>query len=83
MAESESRAPQGPAITRPPEVDAPERNRRIRRRQVGRYARAWREGFVSGAVDALRLARRRLPPETWWVLQQLSDEYLDAYPREA
>jgi hypothetical protein len=34
-------------------------------------------------VDALRSARRQLPPETWRTLQELADKYLDAYPREA
>jgi hypothetical protein len=76
MTPSEGRAPQqNPADTTRPDVDTAEISSRIRQRDHGRYARAWREGFTSGAVDALRCARRRLPPETWPTLEQLADAY--------
>jgi hypothetical protein len=45
------------------------------RPRVGRYALAWREGFTAGAIDALRLAGRRLPAEAWNVLDELADAY--------
>lgn len=48
---------------------------RAPRRQCGRYADAWREGFAVGFQDALRLAARELPPETWAVLEQLAQRY--------
>ncbi|HSS26058.1 MAG TPA: hypothetical protein VLL82_17050 [Mycobacterium sp.] len=43
-------------------------------RQRGAYACAWRHGFAFGFRDALRLAARRLPPETWHTLDRLADE---------
>jgi hypothetical protein len=39
------------------------------------HADVWREGFRRGFGDALRLAARRLPPETWHTLDALADEY--------
>ena len=42
---------------------------------MGRYACGWREGFKAGAIDALRLAARRLPPQAWNVLDDLADAY--------
>jgi hypothetical protein len=44
-------------------------------RHLGHYGGAWREGFGHGFRDALRIAARRLPPETWHTLAQLADEY--------
>jgi hypothetical protein len=44
-------------------------------RHIGRYATAFRHGFGCGFRDALRLAARRLGPETWHTLAQLEDEY--------
>ena len=44
-------------------------------RNFGRYAVAWREGFGAGFRDGLRLAARRLPPETWGTLEALVDEH--------
>ena len=44
-------------------------------RNIGRYATGWRHGFCAGAIDALRLAARRLPPEAWNVLDDLADAY--------
>ena len=41
----------------------------------GRYAFAWRQGFGHGFRDALRLAARRLPPETWHTLDRLAGEF--------
>ena len=35
----------------------------------------WREGFAHGWRDALRLAARELPPETWSMLDKLADAY--------
>lgn len=76
MNPSEGGTPQqNPADTRPANVDTAEINRRVRQLDAGRFARAWREGFAQGAADALREAQRRLPPETWPVLQALSDIY--------
>ena len=46
-----------------------------RSRQCGRYADTWREGFAYGFRDALRLAARQLPPETWSTLAELADRY--------
>jgi hypothetical protein len=42
---------------------------------VGRYAEGYAFAFKRGAVDALRVAARRLPSSTWDALTQLSDEY--------
>jgi hypothetical protein len=42
---------------------------------IGGYAHAWREGFGQGWRDALRCAARRLPPETWAILDALACEY--------
>jgi hypothetical protein len=44
-------------------------------RHLGRYASGWREGFAYGFRDALRLAARRLGPETWHALDRLADEF--------
>jgi hypothetical protein len=46
-------------------------------RHIGSGAVIWRHGFRTGAVDALRLAARRLPPDQRAVLEQLSNEYAD------
>lgn len=43
--------------------------------QIGRYAAGWRAGFRAGAVDALRVAGRRLPVETWHIVEALADQY--------
>ena len=43
--------------------------------QDNRFAGAWREGFGYGFRDALRLAARELPPETWAVLGDLAERY--------
>jgi hypothetical protein len=76
MTESEGRAPQqNPANTRPEVIDTREISRLVRQRELGRYARAWREGFVQGALDALRTAHRQLPPETRPTLRRLADAY--------
>jgi hypothetical protein len=45
------------------------------RQRAGRPAQFWREGFGRGGADACRQAARRLPPETWAVLEQLASEY--------
>jgi hypothetical protein len=51
---------------------------------LGRYGRAWREGFYQGALDALRTAWRRAEPEARWALEELADEYLaDRHASEA
>jgi hypothetical protein len=42
---------------------------------IGRYASGWRAGFMAGAADALRQAGRRLPVETWHVVEELADAY--------
>lgn len=44
-------------------------------RQGGRYADAWRHGFGHGFRDALRLAARELPVETWATLDALAERY--------
>jgi hypothetical protein len=44
-------------------------------RHLGRYASGWRDGFTAGAVDALRVVGRRLPVETWHVIEALADQY--------
>lgn len=48
---------------------------RQRRQERGRAAQLWREGYAAGFHDALRLAERELPPETWAVLYQLATRY--------
>lgn len=50
-------------------------NANTRRSHIGRYAHAWRYGFGCGFRDALRLAARELPPDTWHTLEQLADRY--------
>jgi hypothetical protein len=45
------------------------------RRRVGLYASGWRDGFKAGAADALRVAGRHLPAETWPVVEALASEY--------
>jgi hypothetical protein len=50
-------------------------NRHSQFNRCGGYAGAWREGFGTGFRDGLRLAARRLPPETWNTLEALADEY--------
>jgi hypothetical protein len=50
-------------------------NANTRRSHIGRYASGWRDGFRAGAADALRLAARLLPAETWHTLTRLADEY--------
>jgi hypothetical protein len=45
------------------------------RRRVGLYASGWRDGFKAGAADALRVAGRRLPVETWNTIEALADAY--------
>jgi hypothetical protein len=45
------------------------------RRHIGRYASGWRDGFRAGAADALRVAGRHLPPETWHAIEALADAY--------
>ena len=42
---------------------------------VGRYAAGWQHGFTAGALDALRLVGRQLPPESWAIVEQLADAY--------
>jgi hypothetical protein len=44
-------------------------------RHLGRYASGWRDGFAAGAADALRVAGRRLPVETWHIVEALADAY--------
>jgi hypothetical protein len=44
-------------------------------RHLGLYAAGWRDGFSAGAADALRVAGRHLPPETWHVVEALADQY--------
>jgi hypothetical protein len=44
-------------------------------RHIGRYASGWRDGFRAGAADALRVAGRRLPVETWHIVEELADQY--------
>jgi hypothetical protein len=39
-----------------------------------RYAGAWRSGFTRGAVDALRVAGKHLPIETWHIVEALTDQ---------
>ncbi len=45
------------------------------KRQCGRHADTFRWGFACGFRDALRLAARRLPPETWSTLEALACDY--------
>jgi hypothetical protein len=40
-----------------------------------RPAELWRDGFAHGFRDALRLAARELPPDTWAALDQLAERY--------
>ncbi|MGO9155888.1 hypothetical protein [Mycobacterium sp.] len=47
----------------------------MRRPHTGRYACGWRDGFRAGAADALRVAGRRLPVETWHTIEALADAY--------
>ncbi len=47
----------------------------VRRPHTGRYACGWRDGFRAGAADALRVAGRRLPVETWHTIEALADAY--------
>jgi hypothetical protein len=49
--------------------------RQCRRNTVGLYASGWRDGFKAGAADALRVAGRHLPAETWPALEALSSEF--------
>jgi hypothetical protein len=35
----------------------------------------WKHGFAAGAADALRVAGRRLPVETWHIVEALASEY--------
>ena len=44
-------------------------------RHIGRYTAGWRDGFTAGAVDALRVAGRYLPVETWHIIEQLANQY--------
>jgi hypothetical protein len=44
-------------------------------RHICSHSRASREGFGYGFRDALRLAGRRLPPDTWATLDRLADDY--------
>ncbi len=45
-------------------------------RQCGRDADVWQEGFRRGAIDALRLAARRVDdPHVWMVLSELTECY--------
>ena len=57
----------------------PQRNaptRQCRGNTVGRYASGWRAGFSAGAIDALRLAARRIDdPYVWLVLDELRECY--------
>ncbi|WP_322859151.1 hypothetical protein U8D42_03980 [Mycobacterium europaeum] len=46
-----------------------------RRPRLGMYACGWRAGFAAGAADALRVAGRRLPVETWHIIEVLADQY--------
>lgn len=48
---------------------------RAGRPRTGRLARFYRWAFGRGGVDACRQAARRLPPETWAVLDELAAEY--------
>jgi hypothetical protein len=45
------------------------------RRHLGLYASGWRDGFSAGAADALRVAGRHLPVETWHTIEALADAY--------
>jgi hypothetical protein len=45
------------------------------RHRRGSYADTWREVYARGFRDALRLAARRLPPDTWETLDRLPDDY--------
>jgi hypothetical protein len=44
-------------------------------RRSTNHSTMWRNGFRSGAIDALRLAGRALPPETWATLDELARKY--------
>ncbi len=77
--EGRAQVPAAALITTPDNA-APDRPRRrvhssAQRSRRGRYGCAWREGFGYGFRDALRLAARELPPETWHTLDRLADEY--------
>jgi hypothetical protein len=48
---------------------------KTRRPRLGVYGTGWCDGFRAGAVDALRLAGRQLPPESWHVVEALADAY--------
>lgn len=51
-------------------------------RGAGAYSQGWRAGFTAGAIDALRQAGRQLPPETWWTLDKLAQQYEQAHADE-
>jgi len=60
----------------PPQKQKPAQpHSNAQRRQCGQYADAWQRGFGYGFRDALRLAARELPPETWHTLEALADQY--------
>jgi len=42
------------------------------------HSGVWRNGFRTGALDALRSAARWLPPDTWSALDQLARLYEQA-----
>jgi hypothetical protein len=44
-------------------------------RHIGRYTAGWRDGFTAGAADALRVAARHLPVETWHIIESLANQY--------
>jgi hypothetical protein len=76
----EKERPSGSQAARPIDKSGPHQDHQPtpaynKHRQSGCYAAAWRHGFGHGFRDALRLAARRLPPETWRVLDELATDY--------
>jgi hypothetical protein len=74
--EKEERPPKGPinSLSRH-HTTTDQGNSSAGGRQTARYAHAWRYGFGCGFRSALNLAARRLPPETWPVLETIVDDY--------
>jgi hypothetical protein len=64
-----------PEVRKPPSQPHSAVKPNVGPRRCGRHADTFRWGFGCGFRDALRLAARRLPPETWDALDGLADEY--------
>ena len=68
---------QKPGITKPTnQVQPIAVGRQCRRNTVGRHAQFWRDGFLRGRVDALRVAMRHVDDlDTLAILIKLADDY--------